>query len=118
MSEVSGSGLDQALSGVEEDMEAHIAWMSTPLPWRETYKWLRGGSLTCRGEDLPPSPLPTAWTSEKESWVWSFGACGWITPTPPEISVTVELDELKELYKKNRLKHDKTQTRSYTSHRS
>lgn len=100
MSEVSGSGLDQALSGMEEDMEAHIAWTSTPLPWHATHKWLRGDSLTCRGEDLPLRPLPPARTSEKESWVWPFGACGWITPVPPEISVTVELDELKELYKK------------------
>lgn len=66
-------------------------------------KWPREGLLTGRPEDLPTAQTP----GERRALFCPLVAYGWITPLPPEIPVgTVELDELKALYKTNKLKHD------------
>ncbi|TMS01864.1 hypothetical protein E3U43_007404 [Larimichthys crocea] len=67
-----------------------------------------GDLLTKRTEDLPRRQRLRAGLG--------FGKRGWISSKPPEIPAAVEQDGLKELYKKT-LKHDKTQTHSYMSHR-
>lgn len=74
------------------------------------------GRLTCRTEDLPDWPDAV----QRRALFCPLVAYSWITPfatgEKKKISVgTVELDELTEVYKTNKLKHDNTQTRSYKS---
>ena len=98
--EVFGLGSDQALSSEEEDKEARIAQMSSPTSaWNSQVAAWRSskpaGRKTCSCPDVRDSEL---------GWVPADVAGS----KPSEIPATVELDELKELYKKKKtLKHDK-----------
>lgn len=85
-------------------------WIRKPVlprchrpPRPETLRWLRGGLLTSGSEDML---LPRR---QRLRAGLGSGGRGWSTSKPSEIPATVELDELKELYKKKKktLKHDK-----------
>ena len=110
--EVLGLGSDQALSGEEEDKEARIAQMSSPTSaWNPQVAAWR--SSTSRSEDML---LPRR---QRLRAGLGSGGRGWSTSKPSEIPATVELDELKELYKKKKKDFETwwTQTRSCMSHR-
>lgn len=93
--EVLGFGFDKALSGKEEE-KRHVLPRCHHPPQPETLRWLHGGP---RQRDRRPALLPKC---QRLRAGLGYGGRGWITSKSPGIPAAVELDELKELYKKKK----------------